>query len=1032
MPRGTRKGWVPALPAHTRTPKISSKINDMLEETIDASAFHRRVALFQRHLASSEFGQLLFVVGAPDDEATYRKSVVVQQWLLGFEFTHTAILVTPETCVFVTGESKAKHIRHLATKPTPNSSSVEILVRSKEPEHNKLLFEQFITKFREGSVGTIAKDSFTGKFVDEWAEFKDRLQYADALVFVSECLAQKDEGELADISLAARALVVMMDTFANDMVELVDEQTPTTNADFSDRLDKKIESLRWITRLALGKRLFQSNAEFDYANVEYCYLPIIQSGGEYDLRASALLTEKPFVGEGMILALLGLRYKNYCSNIGRTFMVDPTPDMELNYDFLLELQAHVTTLLVPGAPSQSVYNGAVAYIQQRRPDLVENFTKNVGWLTGLEFRDGTFVLNAKAERTIAPNQVFSLTVGFTNLPGDKPYALVLTDTVKTGFEGATVLTNFQKLRKEVTFYFREDEKVKQENGGRLRLEKNRAIDRNLAQNEANSKILKSKLRNESAGADDANQEKIRQEIQRKLHEKRQQEGMARFSQADATDTSDLRPKFKKYELYLRELQIPSSVRDLRIQTDSKNQTIILPICGRPVPFHINSFKNGLHNEEGEYTYLRLNFNLPGLGGNTSKRTELPYEDNPEHQFVRLITLRLKDHQRMVDVFKAIQDLKKELVKKEAEKKQLADVVSQGKLVEAKGTRMLKLELVFVRPTPDTKKIGGTLQIHENGLRYQLLFRADQRVDVLFSNIKHLFFQPCEQELIVLIHCHLKSPIMIGKRKTLDVQFYREASDIAFDETGGRKRRYRYGDEDELQQEQEERRHKAMLDKEFRSFADAICEALNGVLDLDVPFRELGFQGVPFRLLVFCMPTRDCLVSLVDPPYLVITLEEIEIAHLERVQFGLKNFDMVFVFKDLTRPVMHVNTIPMDELEDIKTWLTDVDIPYSEGQMNLNWGAILKDVMVNPYAFFEDGGWRNLTGDGDSDEAISEDEESEFEASDEDPLDEEVDSAEESEDDFTGSESSAMESEDGEDWDDLEREAEKEDRRRGRD
>ena len=34
-------------------------------------------------------------------------------------------------------------------------------------------------------------------------------------------------------------------------------------------------------------------------------------------------------------------------------------------------------------------------------------------------------------------------------------------------------------------------------------------------------------------------------------------------------------------------------------------------------------------------------------------------------------------------------------------------------------------------------------------------------------------------------------------------------------------------------------------------------------------------------------TRDCLVQLIDPPYLVVTLEEIEIAHLERVQFGLK-------------------------------------------------------------------------------------------------------------------------------------------------
>lgn len=38
-------------------------------------------------------------------------------------------------------------------------------------------------------------------------------------------------------------------------------------------------------------------------------------------------------------------------------------------------------------------------------------------------------------------------------------------------------------------------------------------------------------------------------------------------------------------------------------------------------------------------------------------------------------------------------------------------------------------------------------------------------DVLFSNIKHLFFQPCDHELIVIVHIHLKSPIMVGKKKT---------------------------------------------------------------------------------------------------------------------------------------------------------------------------------------------------------------------------------------------------------------------------
>lgn len=156
--------------------------------------------------------------------------------------------------------------------------------------------------------------------------------------------------------------------------------------------------------------------------------------------------------------------------------------------------------------------------------------------------------------------------------------------------------------------------------------------------------------------------------------------------------------------------------------------------------------------------------------------------------------------------------------------------------------------------------------------------------MLFSNVKHLFFQPCAHELVVLIHVHLKTPIMIGKRKTRDVQFYREATEMQFDETSNRRRKHRYGDEEEFEAEQEERRRRAALDREFKAFAEKLAD--NGKdegVDVDIPFREIGFTGVPNRSNVLIQPTTDALVQLTEPPFLVITLNEIEIAHLERVQ-----------------------------------------------------------------------------------------------------------------------------------------------------
>jgi len=200
----------------------------------------------------------------------------------------------------------------------------------------------------------------------------------------------------------------------------------------------------------------------------------------------------------------------------------------------------------------------------------------------------------------------------------------------------------------------------------------------------------------------------------------------------------------------------------------------------------------------------------------------------------------------------------------------------------------------------------------------------------------------------------------------------------------------------------------------------------------VPYRELGFNGVPFRANVLCAPTTDALVSLTDPPFLVITLDEVEVAHLERVQFGLKNFDLVFVYKDYTRPVSHINSIPMETLENVKEWLDSSNIPFSEGPLNLNWPTIMKTVIADPKHFFEDGGWTFLSTESDADDDDEEEEESEFEASD---FGDESDGSDSEESDFSadasadeGSEASDIDS--GEDWDEMEEETKKADKRGG--
>ena len=66
-------------------------------------------------------------------------------------------------------------------------------------------------------------------------------------------------------------------------------------------------------------------------------------------------------------------------------------------------------------------------------------------------------------------------------------------------------------------------------------------------------------------------------------------------------------------------------------------------------------------------------------------------------------------------------------------------------------------------------------------------------------------------------------------------------------------------------------------------------------------------------------SHSLILFVFQPPF-VITLDEIELVHFERVQFHLKNFDMVFVFKDYRRKVTMVNAIPMEKLDHVKEWL----------------------------------------------------------------------------------------------------------------
>lgn len=51
---------------------------------------------------------------------------------------------------------------------------------------------------------------------------------------------------------------------------------------------------------------------------------------------------------GAITCAMGIRYKSYCSNLVRTLMVDPSQEMQDNYNFLLQVEEELLKELKHG------------------------------------------------------------------------------------------------------------------------------------------------------------------------------------------------------------------------------------------------------------------------------------------------------------------------------------------------------------------------------------------------------------------------------------------------------------------------------------------------------------------------------------------------------------------------------------------------------------------------------------------------------------------------------------------------------------
>lgn len=520
----------------------------------------------------------------------------------------------------------------------------------------------------------------TGPFVDEWkSSFEsiskevEEIDVANAIS--TAALSVKDELELRAIRDASKASATIMSKFfVEEMSDIIDAEKKITHKALADKVFTKLDDEKFWNRNKISSSFDSSNTDWDVA-------PTVQSGGKYDLRFNDDPDENN-LHAGIIVSALGLRYKSYSSLIARTYMVDPTKAQESAYKLLLQIHGEVIKALKPGVLAKDVYSKAMEFLKSKKPELEKHFLKNVGAGIGIETRDPNLILNAKNSRPLKDGMTLNVTVGFSDVANPNPrdkksntYSMVISDTVRVADEGALIFTKDAAADLETVSFFFDDEEPEPTPRKKDKV----APGRSSAIAQKNT--LSTRLRGERNTTVNEEKERARQEHQKELHQKKQREGLERYGKGTGSLNGVQEKKFKRFDSYKRDDQFPLKVRDLVIVLDERAQSVVLPIMGRPVPFHLNTIKNASTTNEGEFTSLRINFLSPGQG--VGRKDDQPFEDPTAH-FIRSLTFRSKDKERMEGISSKITDLKKEMVRRENEKKQLEDVVEQDKLIVARG------------------------------------------------------------------------------------------------------------------------------------------------------------------------------------------------------------------------------------------------------------------------------------------------------------------------------------------------------------
>lgn len=166
-------------------------------------------------------------------------------------------------------------------------------------------------------------------------------------------------------------------------------------------------------------------------------------------------------------------------------------------------------------------------------------------------------------------------------------------------KGQEILTSeISKVLTEISYSLEEDEDEKKQSKQKTP--------------PANSNIIEGRRRK----VQDATNEKLKNQKERNEHQivlkKKKLEELQERSNENFNDDYKKQKTIEcsKIECYKSKDELPKDLKPRLIYIDNKTNSILLPINGQHVPFHICILKSVVKNDEGKHASLRFNFHLP--------------------------------------------------------------------------------------------------------------------------------------------------------------------------------------------------------------------------------------------------------------------------------------------------------------------------------------------------------------------------------------------------------------------------------------